>query len=167
MPRPTSPSVLAAEWRQRIKTNLTSGRLTEELDATFGRYTRYCDVGDSFMAGVALGEWVGLALRVPADAGRPSFGPAATPRSSEDVPFAPPIDIRPWGDGWRVSNESREVLEGCEARSGDSTVTISRLDPDGAIIVNVADFRPALASRIVLTVICRANGSTVTAREQN
>jgi hypothetical protein len=56
-------SPLASEWQQRIDGNLAKGKATEELDAAFGRYARYCSEGDGFMAGIAVGEWVGLALR--------------------------------------------------------------------------------------------------------
>lgn len=55
----------AAQWRREIQANTTAGRATAALDAAYGRYSRYCTEGDTFMAGVAVGEWVGGALRAP------------------------------------------------------------------------------------------------------
>jgi hypothetical protein len=55
----------AVRWRNEISGNLAAGRTTSALDATFTRYARYCAEGDSFMAGIAVGEWVGIGLRTP------------------------------------------------------------------------------------------------------
>lgn len=58
-------SARAARWRNEIAGNIAGGRNTAALDATFGRYERYCAEGDDFMAGIAIGEWVGIGLRAP------------------------------------------------------------------------------------------------------
>jgi hypothetical protein len=58
-------SARAARWRTEISANITAGRPTAALDAAFGRFSRYCGEGDSFMAGIVVGEWVGLGLKAP------------------------------------------------------------------------------------------------------
>ena len=55
----------AARWRNEIAGNIAAGRGTISLDATFSRYSRYCSEGNSFMAGVVVGEWVGIGLGAP------------------------------------------------------------------------------------------------------
>ncbi len=60
---PWSPR--ASQWAQEIAANGKAGRTTSLLDGAYQRFRRYCDGGDDFMAGLTLGEWIGLALRKP------------------------------------------------------------------------------------------------------
>ena len=55
----------ATKWRNEISSNLAAGRATPSLDNAFARYIRYCGERDDFMAGLTIGEWVGLGLRAP------------------------------------------------------------------------------------------------------
>ena len=58
-------SARATKWRNEISSNIGAGRATVSLDSAFARYGRYCGENDEFMAGLTIGEWVGLALRAP------------------------------------------------------------------------------------------------------
>jgi hypothetical protein len=53
----------ATKWRNEISSNIGAGRATASLDGAFARYGRYCGEKDDFMAGLTIGEWIGLALR--------------------------------------------------------------------------------------------------------
>ena len=55
----------AARWRNEISFNIAAGRGTPPLDGAFARYRRFCAEKDDFMAGVTVGEWVGIGLRAP------------------------------------------------------------------------------------------------------
>lgn len=55
----------ATRWRNEISANIAAGRTTPSLDGVFARYTRYCSENDAFMAGLIIGEWVGIGLRAP------------------------------------------------------------------------------------------------------
>ena len=55
----------AARWRDEISGNIAAGRATPSLDDAFARYGRYCAEEDDFMAGLTVGEWVGIGLRAP------------------------------------------------------------------------------------------------------
>jgi hypothetical protein len=58
-------STRATKWRNEISSNISAGRATPALDGAFAPYTRYCAEADDFMAGLTIGEWVGLGLRAP------------------------------------------------------------------------------------------------------
>jgi hypothetical protein len=58
-------STRATKWRNEISSNIAAGRATPALDGAFTRYSRYCGEADDFMAGLTIGEWVGLGLRAP------------------------------------------------------------------------------------------------------
>lgn len=58
-------STRATKWRNEISANIAAGRATPSLDGAFTRYSRYCSEADEFMAGLTIGEWVGLGLRAP------------------------------------------------------------------------------------------------------
>jgi hypothetical protein len=55
----------ATLWRNEIAGNLAAGRTTASLDTSFGRYQKYCAEGVPVMAGMVVGEWVGIGLRAP------------------------------------------------------------------------------------------------------
>jgi hypothetical protein len=61
--RTADSAARAGQWRRQIDVNIAARRATPDLDALFGRYSRYCAEGDTFMAGFTVGEWVGIALR--------------------------------------------------------------------------------------------------------
>jgi hypothetical protein len=48
-------SARAARWRTEIAANVAAGKPTAALDAAYGRFSRYCTEGDSFMAGMVVG----------------------------------------------------------------------------------------------------------------
>jgi hypothetical protein len=169
-------SPLAAQWRQRIESGVAVGRATSDLDGAYGRYSRYCAEGDSFMAGLVVGEWIGLALRV---AGASSTGPSYLLTPPSRAPRTPPpagqpgpppslnVTIEHWADGWKVVNQSPGYTwSSCEAQNGSSTAKLPSLEPKGATIINRADFRPALSERGQLVIVCRAGGVTFMATEK-
>jgi hypothetical protein len=55
----------AKKWADEIAENNRADRSTASLDGAYSRFRQYCDAGDAFMAGLTLGEWVGLALSAP------------------------------------------------------------------------------------------------------
>ena len=55
----------AQRWVDEISKNASAGDMTTSLNGAFGRFRRYCEGGDDFMAGLTLGEWIGIALRAP------------------------------------------------------------------------------------------------------
>jgi hypothetical protein len=52
----------AGEWSMEIQENLRAGQVTPSLDGAFSRFQRYCGQDDPFMAGLTLGEFIGLGL---------------------------------------------------------------------------------------------------------
>lgn len=55
----------ARQWTDEITNNNEAGRHTASLDGAYSRFRRYCDEDDDFMAGLTLGEWIGIGLRAP------------------------------------------------------------------------------------------------------
>ena len=55
----------ASQWAEEITDNVDAGQSSSALDSAFTRFERYCEEGDSFMAGLTLGEWIGIGLRDP------------------------------------------------------------------------------------------------------
>jgi len=58
-------STRARQWANEIANNNEAGHYTPSLDSAYGRFRQYCDEGDDFMAGLTLGEWIGISLRAP------------------------------------------------------------------------------------------------------
>ena len=160
----------ARQWRAEITANINAGRATASLDAVYGRYTRYCTENDSFMAGITVGEWVGLSLRAPT--APPAASESATttvrPRPTADptvVPSGFQVRVEPDGNGWRVRSASPGVWTQCRVAVGASSANIGELTPQSSTLVTRENFVPPLGSVAGATmfVTCTAGGKTFTA----
>ena len=53
----------AKKWLIEIRKNIDSGKPTVQLNGVYNRVSEYCLVEkDEFMAGLMIGEWIGIAL---------------------------------------------------------------------------------------------------------
>jgi hypothetical protein len=154
--------------RNELVANTAARRATAALDGVYGTYSRFCAEGNGFMAGVAVGEWLGgLQAPTASSAGSPSVERAPEPAATVTGTQPLPVRIERLGEGWRITTLSTDrTWSQCEARSGQSRAFISSLEPRGAVVVTGADFTPRIASLsqgAQLTVLCRTGGATYTA----
>lgn len=94
--------------------------------------------------------------------GSGATGPASTIVAPQWHPSQLSVSITAVGDGWRIQHlNSGYTWERCIAEIGGSKATLSPLESNGAVVVNLREFRPPIDSSTASpTISCEVSGTT-------